>query len=1164
MKKLFLLAILCGSMNLYAQQLSLKSGSYLISAEKDIRTNYNSNNKEYVIVSFSATPTVEKKAALVNAGMELFGYLPTRSFYAKLAIGIDFSNQAFSDVTNVFKIKNKFKLSKNLSAGIYPAHAIAENDQVDLIATYFKGENESNLFSGGPSVLILKRNTSLEQITIRVKLAELEGLYANSKVYYFEEIAEIGQPEDKGGRTSHRSNFLNSGSSSDLNYDGTGVTIMMQDDGFIGDHIDYKGRTDQSNCDGCSTADSDLHGDHVSGIIMGAGNLDPEGRGMASGAKLFVYNSTNESYDDVPALYDNDSMVVTSKSYSDGCNGGYSSLARQLDKQIRERPFLTHVFSAGNSGTEDCGYGAGPGWGNITGGHKSGKNVIAVGSLTRLDGLSGFSSRGPSEDGRIKPDICAVGSSVYSTISDNDYASLSGTSMSCPGVAGTLAQLYEAYRDLYGENPLSGLMKACVLNTGEDLGNPGPDFTYGWGRINARRAYTILLNNQFIHDSITQGATNVHTINIPVGTKEVKIMVYWMDYEGSTSASLAIVNDMNMIVTDPSTANFEPWLLDPTPNATALNSTAIRGVDSINNMEQVTIQDPMSGTYNVSIDGFNIPQGPQDYHLVYYFVQDEIIITYPNGGEPFEPSTLELLRWDSQDSPDNYTVELSEDNGASWVTIASLAANTKHYNWGVPATLTGEAKIRVSRGAVSDESDAVFSIIDRVENMNFVWSCPDSTRLEWDSVPGATSYQVRLLGNKYMDSIGVSATNSFVIQQPSTNFGWYTVQALGPNNAVSERQIAIEKVTGEFGCLWSDPFADFSIDCEDAGTGYCINLTELSINTDASSEFTWYFPTGTPSISTDQNPQICFDTAGDHDVAMVVDNGAGLDSIYVVDGIHINQTSTFPYFESFENYSNFVNLDQWSIDNPDNNGTWYITAAAALSGSKSARILNYVQAGNFTDDLISGPIDLSSLDASGSLTLSFRYSYRKITTLDDEWLRVSLRGNCADSWTLRKTIHGSFLSDQTAPTGGWVPSTDADWTTVHLTNVTSQFFTSDFRMKFSFESDSGNSIYLDDINIYAGAPSDEIVGLDESTLDDIVVYPNPAHNELNLRYSVGTNQKTAVTLSSLSGQLIQQHVLNSHPGNNLVVLETSNLTPGIYLLTIGKDSSTHTERVIIR
>ena len=168
-------------------------------------------------------------------------------------------------------------------------------------------------------------------------------------------------------------------------------------------NLNLQGRLDQSNCNGCSSNINNDHGDHVSGTIMGAGNLDPTAKGMADGSFLYVYGSSNNNYDDVPTLYQNQDVIITSKSYSNGCNAGYTSLAKDLDEQIRLYPSLTHVFSAGNDGNSDCGYGAGAGWGNVTGGHKQAKNVIAVANLTQISNLAGSSSRGPAADGRIKP-----------------------------------------------------------------------------------------------------------------------------------------------------------------------------------------------------------------------------------------------------------------------------------------------------------------------------------------------------------------------------------------------------------------------------------------------------------------------------------------------------------------------------------------------------------------------------------------------------------------------------------------------------------------------------------------------------------------------------------------------------------------------------------------
>ncbi len=1141
----------------FGQDLRLKSGVFPLDNLKDLRLENNVN--QFVILSFSSLPTNEEKEKMEEKGISFFGYLPKNSFYATLSVDVDFSLPVFNSIKKVVAIAPEFKLSKQLAEGIYPAHAILENDKIDLICNYFPQFDVSQI-----EYQVIDHQSNLQQITLRVDINKLNNLYAIDGFYFFEPIPGISIPENKVERTSHRSNFLRSDLNNGLFYRGEGVTIMMQDDGFIGPHIDFTGRIDQSNCSFCSTDLSDNHGDHVAGTIMGAGNLDPDARGMADGVHLLVYNSSNLNYNIIPTLYNNDSMVITSKSYGDGCNNGYTNLARQLDQQVRQMPSLSHVFSAGNSGTLDCGYGAGPGWGNITGGHKSGKNVYAVGNLSKYDIINNSSSRGPSEDGRIKPDICAVGTNVSSTLPNNNYGTKTGTSMACPGVAGTLAQLYEAYRNDFGTNPHSALIKASVLNGAEDLGNTGPDYTYGWGRINAKRSYEIIHNNQFFYDSISQGQIKNHSINLPVGVKELKVMVYWNDYEATTSSATALVNDVDMKIIDPTSSVFLPWLLDPTPNATILNTPAINGFDHLNNMEQVVINNPQAGIFTINLNGFSIPQGPQSYYLVYSMILDEITITYPNGGESFEPSTSEVIRWDAEKGVGNFDLSYSLDAGSTWNPIGTANSNQLYYNWSVPSVISGKAMIRVTQGALSDISDTVFSIIDVPNNLDFAWACPDSAKLSWDAVTGATSYEISMLGNKYMDSIGTSTTNSFTILQPSSDTNWYSVRALGPDNAISERHIAIQKSGNEFACLWSPPVPLFTLDCYDAGENYCVTMVNQSVNADASSTYNWYFPGGTPSTSNAINPTVCYPSAGDYDVSLAVDNGFASDSVYHTDYIHISTTKTLPYFEGFESYANFLALDEWSTESPGNNVAWQISTQTGLNSNQSAKLNNFSQVGTMVDELISGPVDLSTLSSTTNMTLSFRYSYRKKISTNDEWLRVYIRENCASDWTLRKTIHGSQLSS-IVYSSSWVPNSESDWTTVHMTNVTNSYFTNDFRFKFNFESDNGNNIYLDNINLYEGDPSDNLViaNVEENSLNELEIFPNPVENELTISYSVPNNQTTKFSLLDINGKELKTIVVNSNVGKNIVYMDFSSLSAGVYILVIEQGEQKIRKRILV-
>ena len=168
------------------------------------------------------------------------------------------------------------------------------------------------------------------------------------------------------------------------------------------------------------------------------------------------------------------------------------------------------------------------------------KNVIATANVYYNGTLVPSSSRGPASDGRIKPDIAAHGNGQISTDPNNIYNAGGGTSAAAPGISGVLAQLYQAYKELnYGIVPKSGLLKACLLNTAQDYGNAGPDFSYGWGIVNALKALKVLEENRYQDSLIDNG--DIHNINftIPEGTKEARIMLYWMD-PGKITLSLII------------------------------------------------------------------------------------------------------------------------------------------------------------------------------------------------------------------------------------------------------------------------------------------------------------------------------------------------------------------------------------------------------------------------------------------------------------------------------------------------------------------------------------------------------------------------------------------------------------------------------------------------
>ena len=340
---------------------------------------------------------------------------------------------------------------------------LMKNFQINIFIDYLKAKGAS----------IIDINSVANIVRCDLPKNKLEEISEIQYINFISFISSPGDPEDTAGRSLHRSNAINTQLHNGRKYDGSEVSVCVNDDGFVGPHIDFKGRTEQS------TVANDLNGDHgdmVAGILGGAGNLNPQYEGMAKGTKIHV-RQYSSSLPNTVQLNNDSNVMIFSSSYGNSCNAGYTSLCYQIDREIILNPSIIQVFSCGNSGNSNCGYGAGSGWGNITGGHKQAKNVIATANVNYNGTLVSSSSRGPASDGRIKPDIAAHGNGQISTDPNNIYNAGSGTSAAAPGISGVLAQLYQAYRELnFGLDPESGLLKACLLNTAQDYGNIGPDF----------------------------------------------------------------------------------------------------------------------------------------------------------------------------------------------------------------------------------------------------------------------------------------------------------------------------------------------------------------------------------------------------------------------------------------------------------------------------------------------------------------------------------------------------------------------------------------------------------------------------------------------------------------------------------------------------------------
>jgi subtilisin family serine protease len=257
------------------------------------------------------------------------------------------------------------------------------------------------------------------------------------------------------------------------------------------------------------------------------------------------------------------------------------------------------------------------------------KNVLAVGSTDANGNISGFSSRGPAKDGRVKPDVVArggvPGQGVLSSVPTNTYsANFWGTSMSAPVVTGISALMTEQWRNTFGATPKPEQLKAILIAGVDDLGKPGPDYTFGFGLVNAKSSADLILADggtaQRIRTlSFAEGANQTsHEVSVVVSTPQtLRIVLNWADpsiiFLGDAEPDQrALVNDLDVRVVDPAGTVHLPYVLDPAN----VEGNATRAVNSVDNVEMVEIPNAAPGVYRVIANGTAVTEGPQSAVLV--------------------------------------------------------------------------------------------------------------------------------------------------------------------------------------------------------------------------------------------------------------------------------------------------------------------------------------------------------------------------------------------------------------------------------------------------------------------------------------------------------------------------------------------------------------------
>jgi len=461
---------------------------------------------------------------------------------------------------------------------------------------------------------------------------------------------------------SSRTNHLNIGGSLGLSLNGQNMEAYIWDGGPVRiSHQEFNSRV--SIGDGATTLNGNsYHSTHVTGTITAKG-INTSAKGMANQSNVITNDWNNDLSEATTAamngaLLSNHSYGRRSDNLPDWMFGAYSTISRDWDNVMFNAPYYLMIKSAGNDGNNNT-YNALPLNGNSgydkLGPRSTAKNNLVIASVNdaiiNSNGelisatVASSSSQGPTDDLRIKPDIAGNGVSVFSTDSDsnNDYRSLSGTSMSSPNVTGSLLLLQQHYNNINSNFMKASTLKGLVLHTADDLGQTGPDAITGWGLLNSKKAakaITDVNTNSFIEENSLISGGNYNKTVTSDGIAPLVVSISWTDPSGTVNTGTAnlstpvLVNDLDIRITQKGTTYYPYKLTSITTNT--------EGDNIVDPYEKIIIYNP-SGDYDISISHKgNLVGGFQNYSLIITGIEsclDAIIIADDvNSGQIDEQS----------------------------------------------------------------------------------------------------------------------------------------------------------------------------------------------------------------------------------------------------------------------------------------------------------------------------------------------------------------------------------------------------------------------------------------------------------------------------------------------------------------------------------------------